>query len=135
MYHHTDKISKFVRHLRSVGACIEGIDWFLERVKNKDNPTLLDLLGGLSVDVPGIRIGWVYWLLWTERKNMNSVLRMELLKCLPPTTAFKAYMNFDDLSDEEEKLLEQSFAVGVERGVEQLRNGEIKRVKNGGEGI
>lgn len=135
MYRHTDGIDNFVQYLRTVGACIEGIDWFLDRIKDKTNPTMLDLLGGVSVDAPGISIGWIYWLLRLERKNMDSVLRMELLKALPPTTAFRAYMNFDDLTADEEALLENSFSAGVERGVEQFRNGEIKRVKDGGKGI
>jgi hypothetical protein len=76
---------------------------------------------------------WGLWMLKLFGEDIEPESRLNALAVIKdPMQAFSAYLELPWLTDEEDKLLESKFKGKLPRAERELKDGVVKRLKNGG---
>lgn len=116
--------SVFITDIISKNACAEGIDWTLlsKHVNSTFGEAMDDFLKDNLADE-----AWVRWCFEFYYDSWDDELRLECLKKIKnEMVAFKIYLDFEKLTDKEEKILKNKFEGKLPVAEKQLKDGKIK---------
>jgi hypothetical protein len=108
-------------------ACAESVPWF-EKYLGKSFDALCD-----GFKDPEYDPAWGIWLLKVFGLEVDLKQRLKAIEEIKdPMQALDVYISLEWLTDEEDKLLESKFKGKLPRAERELKDGVVKRLKNGG---
>ncbi len=120
------KTKQFVSACTKLGCCQEAIDWM---ALTKDEDSIKILLERYSND-PKANKFWSQWIIKFLGTLVDRDIRITFINAIKDTMlAFETYLECDNLTDEEDSILEIKFKDKLPTAEKELQDGKIKRKK------
>jgi len=126
------KHKEFVEMVKKKAPCAAGIDQMEEWAAQNPEMTSAEAMELSKRTNNSIPSEWAVWVLGTFYDQLDEDIRMIFFEFIKkPDLAYYAYTNFSNLTNKEDKYLEKIFKDKIPEKEKDLKDGKIKRKKNG----